>query len=126
MFSLLLQIYLYTCHERAALSQLSQVDALANDVGSHCKLRIGAKVVGECEHVVGLYPELQALDVLRVERQVLAECNSFQAEIAAILNPAVAETGVAHRILECDAGNVRLLSLGLPATSQSSGLVHKT
>ena len=56
-----LEINLHTSDEAAALGQLAQVDALTEHIARHGELRIGTEVLGYGEQVVGLDPELQAL-----------------------------------------------------------------
>ena len=113
-----LEVNLYSGNEGTALSELTHIDTLANHIRCHSELRITAQIVCQREHVVSLDPELQTLNILRVQRQIIAQCNSLQTQVRTILNPTVAEAAVTHRILEGDLRYVRLLSLNLPTTVQ--------
>ena len=58
---LLLQFDFHPGKERAALGKQPRINTLAYDVGSGSHFRVSTQVVGECEKIISLYPELQSL-----------------------------------------------------------------
>ena len=71
-----LQLNLDASYNRTALAELSDVDTLSDDIRGHGKLGITAEILGQCEQVVSLNPELESLDVLIVHRQVVAHSDA--------------------------------------------------
>ena len=56
---------------------------------------------------------------------MIAQRHTLQFQIGAIFNPPVAETTVAHRVLEGYPWYVCLMSFAMPTSCNSQGLVHE-
>ena len=120
-----LQVNLQTKHEGAARSEKSAVDALIEHAVGHGELGVVARVVGQREEVLSLGPYRQALQpVPRVGHgHLVGEVDGLQAQIAAVLNPAVAEAIVAHGVAVGHARQLSGLTLIAPTVDRGHLLV---
>ena len=98
---------------------------MIEDTIAHRHLRVGAQIIGEGEQIRALGPHSNTLNVGVVDGELVAECNSLQSQVAAILDPAVAKGIVAHGITIDGTWHIGDLSFVVPAREHSCGLVHE-
>ena len=77
-YQLNLKVDLDTHDETAALTDATQVYALADDGRCGCHFWIGSQIVGQREQVIALNPELQTLQELHVKWQIVTQCEGLQ------------------------------------------------
>ena len=81
--------------------------------------------MGQSEEIRGISPDGESLQISALDGNIVTERHRAETQIAAILDPAVAKAGVAHRIQVAYTRNGCLLFLSGPSVHHSRRLVQE-